>query len=104
MSRYTVIVKQVEVIGHIWQPCGICAMTYSLRDYDIENIRAYGADELTRDAVEKWLAVNAGDFQSIGDFHADIDEFDSPWASEESETCAPAFRHIWNSSLKSGLM
>ena len=81
MSYYTVEVNRNDVIGNIWQPgIGTCAMSYSLREYDIENI-----GELTRENVDLWLAKNTGDFQSIDDFRADIGKYLSDWQSEESE-------------------
>ncbi len=81
MSHYMVTINEIQVIGDIWQPgAGTCAMTYSLRSYDLENI-----GELTRDNVDRWLTCNSGDFQSIEDFRADIGDWESPWESEESE-------------------
>lgn len=80
----------IEVIGEIWQPgTGPCAHRYDLRPYDVENI-----GEPTRENVSAWLAKNAGDFQSIIDFHAIVGEVDLPWGSgDESEltynSCAP---------------
>jgi hypothetical protein len=86
MSFMTIAIRKIEVIGRIWQPCmGVCGMTYSLDRSDVKNIRALGGGQLTRDAVQGWLETNAGDFQSIIDFHADIEEFDSPWVSEDNE-------------------
>lgn len=81
MSRYVVTVNQIEVIGHIWQPgVGVCAMTYSLSRYDLENL-----GELTRDNVEQWLMHHSGDFQEVVDFRADIGDWESPWTSEDNE-------------------
>jgi hypothetical protein len=81
MSYYTVTVRRIDVIGKIWQPgIGTCAMSYELRDYDVENI-----GEFTRENVQLWLDSNSGDFQSISDFRADIADFFSDWEDEESE-------------------
>ena len=85
MSYYTVTVKEIEVLGRIWMPNVVAAMTKKLRDYDIENIKARGNGAITREAVEDWLDCNAGDFQEIIDFHADIADIDIPWKSEENE-------------------
>ena len=82
MSRYVVIVKEIQVIGKLWSG-PIAAMTYSLSLSDVYNISCM--EKLNRRDVEKWLITHSGDFQHIIDFHADIDEFDSPWNSEESE-------------------
>jgi hypothetical protein len=87
--RYTVVLSKVRVIGHIWQPgIGTCAMDYSLSDYDLENARDEDGN-LTRDSVQDWLDKNAGDFQQVEDFEADLEDGDTsvliPWADEESE-------------------
>lgn len=80
MSHYTVTVNEIHVIGRIWMPASMCAMTYKLTAHDLENI-----GELTRENVQGWLDTHSGDFQSISDFHADIGDFDSPWGSADSE-------------------
>ena len=45
--------------------------------------------KITREDVEQWLMVNSGDFQSVMDFEASIEDGDTtvdiPWASEEGE-------------------
>lgn len=85
MSYLMITVRQIEVIGRIWQPgMDTCGMAYNLKTSDVEQIKALGGGELTRAACEKWLHSHAGDFQEIEDFHADIEDFDSPWAHEES--------------------
>jgi len=85
--RQTTIISKVDVIGHIWMPSAPAAYTYTLTAYDVDNIRAYGDGHLTRDAVEHWLSLNSGDFQSVEDFSVTIGdgEFDSPWSSEDNE-------------------
>ena len=85
--KVSTIINQVQVIGHIWMPNATAAHTYTLSAYDVENIRACGDGRLSRDAVETWLAMNAGDFQSIEDFSVTIGDgdFDSPWSSEDNE-------------------
>jgi hypothetical protein len=88
----------VELIGHIWQPgIGICAYSYDLRDYDLHNILSDAitgdveitpanlAERFTRERVEDWLATNAGDFQSVEDFHAVAGDVELAWSSEENE-------------------
>jgi hypothetical protein len=98
--RYTVVTSRVRVIGPIWQPGITAAQEYTLSQYDLENVRAYGEQgevtrgwPFTREAVEHWLSLNTGDFQSITDFCADI-SFDVDgvpvdivfdWEDEESE-------------------
>lgn len=81
MSYRTITINQIQVIGRIWMPYGaVCAQCIDLTAYDIENI-----GELTRDNVEQWLMCHSGDFSSIIDFRADIGDFLSEWADEESE-------------------
>jgi len=88
--KYMVRKSIVEVIGHIWQPgLGLCAYRYDLRDpYDVDNARD-DAGSMTRESVQHWLSLNAGDFQSIRDFHASIEDgqntVEIPWDDEESE-------------------
>lgn len=82
------IVSEVDVVGRIWQPgCGLCAYTYPLSGYDVENIRAYGDGEITRDAVQRWLDTHAGDFSEIVDFRATIGDgdFDCDFEDEDNE-------------------
>lgn len=78
--KMTIDRNWIEVIGTIWMPPITCAQRIELDDYKMSNI-----GEPTRDNVEYWLACNAGDFQSIQDFHAIIGETEIPWANEESE-------------------
>jgi hypothetical protein len=66
----------------------MAAQTYELSGYDIENMRDDDG-KITRDSVDRWLAMNAGDFQHVADFRASIEDGDSTvdieWADEESE-------------------
>ena len=39
----------------------------------------------TRDAILDWLDTNAGDFQSVTDFAASIEDVEIPWAEPENE-------------------
>lgn len=84
MSYYTVCVNQITVMGKTW--AGYTGfMEYSLRDYDLENIKARSeSGELTREAISDWLDCNSGDFQYIIDFCADIADFFSDWENEEN--------------------
>ena len=81
---YTVMENYVEVIGRIWQPNTEAYMRYTLSPHDIESLKTNGV--ITRDSIALWLDSHAGDFQSITDFHADIDsenlEFD--WSNKEN--------------------
>jgi hypothetical protein len=86
--RYTVRESYVNVIGQIWMPSTTGATRYNLTGYDIENAR--GDDgQITRESVQVWLDGHAGDFASVTDFEASIEDGDStvgiPWADEESE-------------------
>lgn len=87
--KYTIRKSVINVIGRNWMPGCECAYTYTLREYDIENIRDRVEPGITRANVESWLGCNAGDFQSVTDFSASIedgnDTIDIPWANEESE-------------------
>lgn len=88
--RYTVRKSVVWIVGKIWIPMVTCSQTIELRAYDIENIRAHDDDgNITRDAVEQWLYTHAGDFSSIQDFSASIEDGDTtidiPWATEDGE-------------------
>jgi len=59
-----------------------------LRPYDLDNARD-GDRQLTRESIQSWLDCNAGDFQEILDFQADLEDGDVtvliPWQDEESE-------------------
>lgn len=87
--RYTVRVSYVDVIGPIWMPTTTAAMRYTLDRFAIENIRAYGDGTITREAVDEWLSCHSGDFQSIADFSASIedgdDTLDFEWSDPDSE-------------------
>lgn len=87
--RYTVRKSIVRVVGRIWMPAVNASMTYTLRDYDVNNARDDDG-QITRDSVDQWLACNAGDFQSIIDFEASIEDgdktIDIPWATEDGES------------------
>ena len=77
--RYQKRASFVEVIGRIWMPATTAAMRYDLRDYDLENIRGESefrgyADPYDRRAVEHWVAMNSGDFQSVTDFRFSISD------------------------------
>lgn len=75
------VVGRVSVIGNIWQPgIGMCAMDYPVTNHDLDSI-----EEITRDNVEYWLMANSGDFKSIIDFSATINDVVIPWENEESE-------------------
>jgi hypothetical protein len=86
--RYAVRKSIIHVIGRIWMPAATAAMTYTLRSYDIENMRDEDGS-ITRESVDNWLAMNAGDFQGVTDFYASIEDgnksIDLPWADEDSE-------------------
>ena len=86
--KYMVRKSFVQVVGTIWLPPVTAATTYPLRQYDIDNARD-DAGAITRESVEQWLYTHAGDFQSIDDFSASIedgeDTIDIPWESEDAE-------------------
>jgi len=87
--RYVVRKSIVEVVGEIWMPYGtVCATTYTLSGYDVENCRNDNG-QITRDSVERWVGMHSGDFSSVRDFRASLEDGDEtvdiPWASEEGE-------------------
>jgi hypothetical protein len=92
MARYIVRKSYIDVIGGIWWPMGAtCAMHKDLSNYDVENIRAYGEGVIDRDSVEHWLMLNSGDFSSVQDFRASIEDgdqtIDLDWAEGEESDC-----------------
>ena len=82
MSRYTVIVRKVQVVGKLWMG-GNAAMEYTMSAEDLDRLKAEG--EVTREVVDDWLSTKTGDFQSVTDFRADLDDIDIPWGTEEGE-------------------
>lgn len=86
--RYLVRTSLVQVIGSIWMPATTAAMTYTLSSYDVENARDEDG-QITRESVQAWLDTHAGDFASVDDFWASIEDgdetIDLDWADEESE-------------------
>jgi hypothetical protein len=102
--KYTVRKSIVRLVGQIWMPSVVCGQTKELSSYDVGNIkqeamwRVYGDDyqnpanppvKITREDVEQWLMANSGDFQTVTDFEASIEDgdkmIDIPWASEDGE-------------------
>jgi hypothetical protein len=98
--RYVVRKSIVRIVGNIWMPATVCAQTRELSSYDVGNIRGYAAlrqdlaenDPLvliTREDVEQWLMGNSGDFQSVIDFEASIEDgdktLDFAFATEDGE-------------------
>lgn len=90
--KYTVTKSIIQVVGKIWLPAITCAMEYELDSYKLGNLLAEVEENesLTREHVERWLATNSGDFQSIEDFRADLElpdgsSFTSDWENEENE-------------------
>ena len=84
---YTVKENYVNVVGKGWYSQPI-ALSIKLRQYDIDNMRGRVSDNaITREDIESWLDCNAGDFQSIKDFYALVDNegVEIPWNSEDNE-------------------
>jgi len=86
--RYQVRKSIVDVVGRIWMPAVVCSLRKELSSYDLENMRDDDG-AITRDSLEQWLCMNTGDFQSIIDFSASIEDggttINIPWATEEGE-------------------
>jgi hypothetical protein len=89
--KYMVRKSYVEVVGRLWMPQCLAATRIPLDRYDVENIRAQGEGEITRDAVDLWLTTHTGDFSEVLDFAASIEDPDTDatidllWSSEDSE-------------------
>lgn len=86
--KYTVRKSIIQVVGVIWMPAATCALPMTLCPYDVENCRDDDG-KITRESVELWLCTHAGDFQSITDFSASIEDGETtveiPFATEDGE-------------------
>jgi len=87
--KYTIRKSLVRIVGGIWMPYGaICAIELNLSAYDIENARNENG-KLTRESVERWVVTHSGDFSSVLDFYASIEDGETtveiPWKDEENE-------------------
>ncbi len=86
--RYIVRRSYVDVLGYIWMPHALCSLHVPCDGHAIENMRD-NAGHITRDSIADWLTRNTGDFQSVEDFSASIEDgdetLDFPWSSEENE-------------------
>ena len=69
-------------------PAVTCAEEMNLSQYDVENCRDNDGN-ITRDSIEEWLTSHAGNFQSVQDFRASIEDGENTveidFQSEESE-------------------
>ena len=70
--RYTVTKSLIRVLGKIWMPSILAAQTKELNYFDIKDLLR-GRETFNRDDILEWLYKNAGDFQQIVDFEADIE-------------------------------
>jgi|ERR1700733_15561695 len=102
MAKILVRRSYVDMIGLIWMPPVMCSMRKELDSHDIESIRGYSEvvsetpvqlwgphiQRITREGLEHWLLLNSGDFQSVTDFSASIEDgyftTEFPWENEES--------------------
>lgn len=96
MARYTVRVSYVDILGKLWMPMCDASLHKTLSTYDVDNIREYSrhlsgdpAGPITREGFEHWLMLNSGDFSSVIDFRASIEDGDATidydWANEDNE-------------------
>ena len=96
MARYLVRVSYVIILGKIWMPMAPASLRKELSSYDVDNIRGYSRHlsgdpngPITREGLEHWLMLNSGDFSSVDDFTASIEDGDQtrdfPWANDDSE-------------------
>lgn len=89
--KYTVTKSVIWVLGVMWMPPVPATMTLELDDYDINNLRSRreASDGNWRNAVERWLSLNSGDFQEVLDFSASLEIDDETvnldWENPESE-------------------
>lgn len=83
--RYTITTQVINVIGKLWMPNCTAAMRYTLSPYDMGNL----GDPRNRADVERWIALNSGDFSQVLDFRADFTIDDESvihdWKSEDSD-------------------
>ena len=98
--KLTIRKSVVKIVGGIWWPMGAtCAQEKELSAYDIRNIRDRVEPGITRANVEDWLTCNAGDFSSITDFSASIEDgdetIDIPWENEDSEITFSDCMYPW---------
>lgn len=89
MAKYIVRRSYVIILGRLWMPQCMASMYKVLSPYDVENIRAEGDGEIAREAIEQWLTANSGDFSSVVDFVASIEDGEETryfeWTTEENE-------------------
>ena len=74
MAIYTVVTRDVFVIGRLWMG-GKATCKYTLP----ENVPS------TREDIQEWLDTHAGDFQEVIDFRASIGEVEIPFLDQENE-------------------
>lgn len=92
--KYTVIKSIIRIVGLGWYG-QTCTMLKELNRYQVANLEDSGlsqklSKEQKREVIERWLAKNSGDFQTILDFEADIELGDGSnvtveWLKEDSE-------------------
>ncbi len=86
--KYVVRKSIIDVVGKIWMPSVTCGQRMTLSAHDVENCRN-DTGKITRESVQDWLHSHAGDFSSIEDFSASIEDgvvtVEIPWATEEGE-------------------
>ena len=86
--KYTVRKSVIDVVGKIWMPAITASQRIVLNAHDLEHLRDDDG-KITRESVERWFSTHPGDFQSIQDFSASIEDGDNtidiPWASEDGE-------------------
>lgn len=87
--KYLLRKSYIDVVGGIWLPYGAKAsLRIDLSKYDLENIKDE-KEQFTREGISLWLAAHSGDFSSILDWSASIEEgnetLDFPFDTEEGE-------------------
>jgi len=78
----------VNIIGRIWMPPVIGALDKHLSPSDIKSM-VNEDGTITKEDVKDWVNKNSGDFQTVLDFEALIDDapqgpLEIDWAKDES--------------------
>lgn len=90
--RYVVRKSIVRILGGIWWPYGAtCAQLKELSAYDVENARD-DEGKITRESLDRWVSLHSGDFSSVVDWSASIEDgdetLDFDWEKGEESECA----------------
>ena len=85
-----IIVKRsiINILGRLWMPMCKAGQELTVTQYDLDCMRNDDGT-IDREAVSDWIDSHAGDFSSIIDFSASLEDGENsieiPWQSEENE-------------------